>query len=53
MHTLTLSKFLTFKLYVRCMSKAKVMHLKFQCALRPDDDILVEALFGIVRQLES
>lgn len=29
------------------------MHLKFQCALSPDDDILVEALFGIVRQFES
>lgn len=29
------------------------MHLKFQCALSSDDYILVEALFGIVRQLES
>lgn len=34
-------------------SQEKTMHLKFQCALSPDDDVLVETLLGIVRQLES
>lgn len=41
------------KLHTLYASKAKIVDLKFQCALRPDDDILVETLLGIVRQLES